>query len=77
MFVEDALLLRLWIQQVCDELLERWRDASCKGLRCSLRQTARHVTVTVQHDGTKLPVEVFVGPLEKDRSNTNVCSESR
>lgn len=72
MFVEDALLLGLWIQQVCDELLKRWRDPGCKRLRRSLGQTARHVTVAMQHDGTKLPVEVFVGPLRKDRGNTNV-----
>lgn len=74
MFVEDALLLGFWIQQVSDELLERWRDPSCKRLRGRLRKTARHVTVTMQHDGTKLPVEVFIGPLRKDRSNIHVCS---
>lgn len=67
MLVEDTLLLGLWVQQVRDELLERRRDPGGERVRCRLGQTARHVTVPMQHDRTKLPVEVLVGPLRKDK----------
>lgn len=64
-FVEDALLLGLWIQQVRDKLLERRRDPSCKRLRGGLGQTGRHVTITVHDEGTILLVEVLIRPLGK------------
>ncbi|TNN86040.1 hypothetical protein EYF80_003884 [Liparis tanakae] len=53
-FVEDALRLRLRIQQVGDELLEGRLDAGGERLRRRLRQPARHVAVAAQHDGAKL-----------------------
>lgn len=64
-FVEDILPLGLWIQQVCDELLKRWCDPGGKRLRCRLWQAARHISITMQHDGAELLVEVLVGPLTK------------
>lgn len=62
MLIKDALLLRLGIQQVRDELLEGGFDPGRKGLSRRFRQTPREVAVVTQDDRAKLAVEVLVGP---------------